>query len=152
MELRPGGGFLGSFGIIEIGNYSIGDIKIYDIYDADGQLMVHLDPPKPIAEYLNVPHWFFRDSNFSPDFFTNYQKALFFLEKEMKMTDFAGGILLTTTAVENILYAFNDLYLPDFKEYINAKNFYLKTQLYVEKKFFPGSIQKRRFYLPSLDR
>ena len=145
MELRPGGGFLGSFGVFEIGNYSIGDIKVYDIYDADGQLTVHLDPPKPIAEYLSVPHWFFRDSNFSPDFFTNYQKALFFLEKEMKMTDFAGGILLTTTAVENILYAFNDLYLPDFKEYINAKNFYLKTQFYVEKKFFPGSIQKKTF-------
>lgn len=145
MELRPGGGFLGSFGIIEIGNYNIGDIKIYDIYDADGQLTVHLDPPKPIAEYLSVPHWFFRDSNFSPDFFTNYQKALFFLEKEMKMTDFSGGILLTTTAVENILYAFNDLYLPDFKEYINAKNFYLKTQFYAEKNFFPGSIQKKTF-------
>ncbi len=145
MELRPGGGFLGSFGIIEIGNYNIGDIKIYDIYDADGQLTVHLDPPKPIAEYLNVPHWFFRDSNFSPDFFTNYQKALFFLEKEMKMTDFSGGILLTTTAVENILYAFNDLYIPDFKEYINAKNFYLKTQFYAEKNFFPGSIQKKTF-------
>ena len=59
--------------------------------------------------------------------------------------DFSGGILITTTAVENILYAFNDLYLPDFKEYINAKNFYLKTQLYVEKKFFPGSIQKKTF-------
>ena len=145
MELRPGGGFLGSFGVIEIGNYNVGDIKIYDIYDADGQLTVHLDPPKPIAEYLSVPHWFFRDSNFSPDFFTNYQKALFFLEKEMKMTDFSGGILLTTTAIENILYAFKDLYLPDFNEYINAKNFYIKTQLNVEKKFFPGSIQKKTF-------
>ena len=145
MELRPGGGFLGSFGVFEVGNYDVGEIKIYDIYDADGQLMVHLDPPKPIAQYLNVPHWFFRDSNFSPDFFTNYQKALFFLEKEMEMTDFAGGILLTTTAIENILYSFNDIYLPDFKEYINAKNFYLKTQFYVEKNFFPGSIQKKTF-------
>ncbi len=145
MELRPGGGFIGSFGIFEIGNYNISNIKVYDIYDADGQLTVHLDPPKPIAKYLSVPHWFFRDSNFSPDFFTNYQKALFFLEKEMKMTDFSGGILFTTTAVENILYAFNDLYLPDFKEYINAKNFYLKTQFYVGKNFFPGSIQKKTF-------
>jgi|SRR3989339_61313 len=145
MELRPGGGFLGSFGIIEIGNYNIGDIKIYDIYDADGQLTVHIDPPKPIAEYMNLPHWFFRDSNFSPNFITNYERALFFLDKEMKMTDFAGGILITTTAIENILSSFNDLYLTDFNEYINSKNFYLKTQLYVEKKFFPGSIQKKTF-------
>jgi len=145
MELRPGGGFIGSFGVFEIGDYNIGNIKVYDIYDADGQLTVHLDPPKPIAQYLSVPHWFFRDSNFSPDFYTNYQKALFFLDKEMKMTDFSGGILITTSAVENILTAFNDLYLPDFKEYINAKNFYLKTQFYVEKNFFPGSIQKKTF-------
>ena len=66
----------------------------------------------------------------------------------MKMTDFAGGILLTTTAVENILYAFNDLYLPDFKEYINAKNFYLKTQFYVEKNFFPDQFKKNVFIFP----
>ncbi|GAB4218878.1 MAG: hypothetical protein Fur009_2220 [Candidatus Microgenomates bacterium] len=145
MELRPGGGFLGSFAIIEIGNFQVSELKIYDIYDADGQLTAHLDPPKPLEKYLNLPHWFLRDSNFSPDFTVNYQKALFFLEKEMKFTDFDGGILLTTTTIENILSAFNNIYLPDYKEYINSKNFYLKTQLYVEKNFFPGSIQKQTF-------
>lgn len=145
MELRPGGGFLGSFGILEIGNYNIGDIKIYDVYDADGQLTAHIDPPKPISQYLNIPHWFLRDSNFSPDFYENYEKALFFLEKEMGFKDFDGAILVTTTAVENIVSAYGNLYLPDYKETINAKNMYLKTQLYTEKDFFPGSIQKRVF-------
>lgn len=145
MELRPGGGFIGSFAVIEIKDYQIGELKVYDVYDADGQLTAHLDPPKPLAKYLNLPHWFLRDSNFSPDFLENYQKALFFLEKEMGMTGFDGSILLTTTSVENILTAFNDIYLPDYKETINAKNFYLKTQFYVEKNFFPGSIQKQKF-------
>ena len=82
MELRPGGGFLGSFGVFEIGNYSIGDIKVYDIYDADGQLTVHLDPPKPIAEYLSVPHWFFRDSNFSLTSLPITKKLYFFWKKK----------------------------------------------------------------------
>jgi hypothetical protein len=145
MELRPGGGFIGSFAVIEIGNFEIGQLKVYDVYDADGQLTAHLDPPKPLEKYLSLPHWFLRDSNFSPDFLENYQKALFFLDNEMKFKDFDGGILLTTTAVENILTAFGDLYLPDYKEYVNSKNFYLKTQSYVEKKFFPGSIQKQTF-------
>ncbi|MGB9882983.1 MAG: DUF4012 domain-containing protein, partial [Microgenomates group bacterium] len=145
MELRPGGGFLGSFAVAIIGNYQIGDLKIYDVYDADGQLKVHLDPPKPLAKYLSLPHWFLRDSNFSPDFYENYQKALFFLERELNLKDFQGAILLTTTAVENILKAFNDIYLPDFNEHINAKNFYIKTQLNVEKNFFPGSTQKQVF-------
>jgi len=145
MELRPGGGFIGSFAVIEVKDYQVGQLKVYDVYDADGQLTAHLDPPKPIAKYLNVPHWFLRDSNFSPDFPENYQKALFFLEKEMGMTDFDGSILLTTTSVENILTAFEDIYLPDYKETINVKNFYLKTQFHVEKNFFPGSIQKQTF-------
>lgn len=145
MELRPGGGFIGSFAILKLKDYEVEELKVYDVYDADGELKAHIDPPKPIAKYLNLPHWFLRDSNFSPDFLENYQKGLFFLEKEMGMTDFNGSILLTTTAIENILTAFNDIYLPDYKETINAKNFYIKTQSYVEKKFFPGSIQKKTF-------
>lgn len=145
MELRPGGGFIGSFAVIEVKDYEVGELKVYDVYDADGQLTAHIDPPKAIAKYLGVPHWFLRDSNFSPDFYDNYQKALFFLEKELKMTDFDGSLLLTTTAVENILTAFDEIYIPDYNESINAKNFYLKTQLHVEKDFFPGSTQKQVF-------
>lgn len=144
-ELRPGGGFIGSFGILNIENYTIDKIKIYDVYDADGQLQAHIDPPVPIQKYLGVPHWFLRDSNFSPDFLENYQKALFFLEKEMGFTDFQGTALITTSAIENILSPFGDIYIPDYKEYINAKNFYLKTQLHVENDFFPGSTQKGNF-------
>ena len=149
LEIRPGGGFLGSFGIIKIKNYSIEDIAIHDVYDADGQLMGHIDPPDPIKKYLLQPHWFLRDSNFSPDFSENYQKALFFLEKEINAVNFEGGILVTTTAIENILTSFPNIYLPDYKEYINSSNFYLKTQDKVEKNFFPGSTQKKT-YLSSL--
>lgn len=145
MELRPGGGFLGSFGTVEIGNYQIGEIKIYDVYDADGQLTAHVEPPKPISRYLSMPHWFLRDSNFSPDFLENYHQALFFLDKEMGFKDFDGAILLTTSAVQNIINAYGNIYLPDYKETINSKNFYLKTQIFTEKDFFPGSIQKRTF-------
>ncbi|MFN4213012.1 MAG: DUF4012 domain-containing protein, partial [Microgenomates group bacterium] len=144
-EIRPGGGFLGSFGIVNIKDYTIEDIKIYDVYDADGQLKIHIEPPEAIRKYLHQPHWYLRDSNFSPDFLDNYLKAQFFLEKEMGVSNFDGAILLTTTSIEEILTAFGDIYLPNFNEYINSKNFYLKTQVYSEKNFFPGSIQKKSF-------
>lgn len=145
MELRPGGGFIGSFAVVKLEDYEVGELRVYDVYDADGQLTAHVDPPKAISKYLGVPHWFLRDSNFSPDFPTNYQKALFFLEKELGMSNFDGSVLITTTSVENILSAFDNLYLPDYRETINAKNFYLKTQFQVEKNFFPGSTQKQTF-------
>ncbi len=144
-ELRPGGGFLGSFGILNIKDLVFNDIRIYDVYDADGQLKFHVDPPYAIRKYLHQPHWYLRDSNFSPDFYENYIKAKFFLEKEMGFTKFDGALLLTTTSIEQILEAYGNLYIPDFKEYINSQNFYLKAQIYAEKNFFPGSIQKKSF-------
>jgi len=145
MELRPGGGFIGSFGILTLKNFSIADFIVYDVYDADGQLTAHVDPPNAIKNYLAQPHWFLRDSAFSPDFYENYNNARFFLEKEMNIADFDGGILLTTTTVKNILEAFDSIYVPGFDEKVNKDNFYLKTQIYAEKGFFPGSTQKKGF-------
>lgn len=145
MELRPGGGFIGSYGILTMKNLTFEGIQVYDVYDADGQLTAHVKPPDPIRDYLSQPHWFLRDSAFSPDFYENYFQAKFFLDKEKQLSDFSGGILITTTAIKNILYAFGNLYLPDFNEKVNADNFYLKTQLYAEKGFFPGSTQKKSF-------
>jgi len=145
MELRPGGGFIGSIGIVKIKNYTLNEIQVYDVYDIDGQLTVQVEPPPPIKKYLNLPNFFLRDSNFSPDNWENYQKAKFFLEKSVGWKNFIGEIVLTTTAVQKILGAFDTIYLPDFKEKINKDNFYLKTQFYVEKDFFPGSIQKKSF-------
>ncbi len=145
MELRPGGGFIGSFAIIKFKDLSIETFKLYDVYDADGQLKIHIEPPDPIKKYLDQPHWFLRDSAFSPDFLENYLQAKYFLKEEMGLEKFDGAVLITTTAVENILEAFDSIYLPDYKENINKKNFYIKTQTYVEKNFFPGSTQKKTF-------
>lgn len=145
MELRPGGGFIGSFGLLTVKNYTIEGIKIYDVYDADGQLKEHVDPPIAIATFLNQPHWFLRDSAFSPDFYENYLQAKFFLEKELNINELDGAVLLTTSSIQNLLEATGDLYVPDFKETVNKDNFYIKTQMYAENKFFPGSLQKKSF-------
>jgi len=145
MELRPGGGFIGSFGILTTKDYTLDNIKVYDVYDADGQLKAHIEPPTAIRDYLKQPHWFLRDSAFSPDFLENYSQAKFFLDKELSLNNFSGAILITTSAIENILQGFGNIYLSDFKEIVNSKNFYLKAQYYAEKNFFPGSIQKKTF-------
>lgn len=145
MELRPGGGFIGSFGVLSVKDLSFEKIQIYDVYDADGQLTAHVEPPAPIKKYLQQPHWFLRDSAFSGDFPENYRKALDFLEKEMGMKGFDGSILLTTSAIQNVLSAFGNLQIPDFHEIVNKDNFYLKAQYYAEKQFFPGSTQKKSF-------
>lgn len=144
-ELRPGGGFIGSFGTATFEDMTLTQIRVYDVYDADGQLIAHVEPPEPIKKYLSQPHWFLRDSAFSPDFLENYAQAKFFLDKEMSLGNFDGAVLLTTSALENIFSAFGDIFVPDFNEKVNSKNFYLKAQLYAQSDFFPGSIQKKSF-------
>lgn len=150
MEIRPGGGFIGSFGIAVFTDFTF-NLEIWDVYEADGQLKVHVNPPDPIRKYLNQPHWFLRDSNFSPDFETNAKQAEYFLKKELGFNNFDGAAALTTTAINSLLEIFDKVYLPDYNEYITHDNFYIKAQIYSEKKFFPGSIQKKSF-LSSLTR
>lgn len=151
MELRPGGGFIGSYGILTMKDMTLERIDVYDVYDADGQLAIHVDPPKAIRQFLNQPNWFLRDSAFSPDFYENYNQAKFFLVEELGLTGFSGSMLITTTAIQNVLEAFGDINLADYDEIVNKENFYLKAQLYSEDKYFPGSIQKKTF-LGSLSR
>ena len=149
MEIRPGGGFIGSYAIVKIKNFAITELKIEDVYETDGQLKIHIDPPEPIRKYLAQPHWFLRDSNFSPDFQENFKQAEFFLQKSMNSDGFDGGIAITTTAITHLLQATGPIYLPDYKETINKDNFYIKTQIQSETGFFPGSKQKKN-YLSSL--
>lgn len=151
MELRAGGGFIGSFGIVSFDSYTLQSLEVKDVYEADGQLKVHIEPPEAIATYLHQPHWFLRDSNFSPDFQENFEKAEDFLKKELNLANFNGGIALTTTALNTIIGAFGSVYIPDYQDTVTKDNFYIKAQTYTEKNFFPGSTQKKNF-LSSLTR
>lgn len=145
MELRPGGGFIGSYGVLKTQHFGLKDLTIFDVYDADGQLTAHVTPPNPIRDYLNQPHWYLRDSAFFPDFYDTYQQATFFLQKEMGLSSWNGAALITTSAVKGMIGAYGELVLPDYNERITKDNFYIKTQYEVENKFFPGSTQKKNF-------
>lgn len=145
MELRPGGGFIGSLGVIEFANFGMNDLKVYDVYTLDGQLKVHIDPPLAIREHMGQPHWFLRDSNFSADFPTNAVRALDFIEREVGWQDFDGVVGVTLSAVQKFIALFPDLTVSDYNETITPDNFFLKAQTYAEKDFFPGSHSKRNF-------
>ena len=151
MEIRPGGGFIGSFGTITFDDYTLKGFDVIDVYDADGQLTSHIEPPLPIRKYLGEIHWFLRDSNFNPDFVTNVNTAEFFIDQELALGQFDGALAITTTGLSYLLEAFGDVYIADFDESINKDNFYLKIQTGAENEFFPGSSRKKN-YLSTLGR
>lgn len=144
MELRPGGGFIGSYGLLTLDQGRVKEFTMHDVYDADGRLTAHVEPPYGLRRYLGASHWFLRDSNFAIDFPQNARQAATFLQLETGKT-VDGVIAVDTSFLKNILSATGPVTVSDYKEVVTAENFYLRTQTYAEKDFFPGSTQKKDF-------
>ncbi|MDO8461076.1 MAG: DUF4012 domain-containing protein, partial [bacterium] len=143
-ELRPGGGFIGSYGLATVDKGRINGFSIHDVYDADGQLKGHVEPPFAVRRYLTSPHWYLRDSNFDINFASAASSSAFFLKEETG--DIVDGVIgIDVSFVKNIISAVGPLQLPDYKETVTEDNFYLLAQKNAEKQFFPGSTQKKDF-------
>ncbi len=114
-ELRPTGGFIGTYGILQMNNGDIARFDTHDIYHMDmptqGELSI--DPPAPIKKYL-VDKWYMRDSNWSPDWPTSAQKIIWFYNQENQLLTgknrinnfdgrFAGVIAITPNLVSSLL-------------------------------------------------
>ena len=144
MELRPAGGFIGSFGLLTIEKGKLLDFEIHDVYFADGQLKGHVEPPAKLKEFIGQAGWYLRDSNWSPDFPTSARRAEWFLDKEIgRKVD--GVIAIDLFLAQRILEATGEIYLPDYNEKINADNFFERAEYHSEIGFFPGSTQKQDF-------
>jgi hypothetical protein len=144
MELRPGGGFIGSYGILVVKGGKIDSFKIYDIYDADGQLKGHVEPPFAIRRYFQSVNWYFRDSNFDVDFSKNAIAAAVFLNSEMHQS-VDGVIGVDLSFVKNLISATGPVKVVDYSETVTADNLFKVVSSHTEKGFFPGSTQKKDF-------
>jgi hypothetical protein len=143
-ELRPGGGFIGSYAILSFEDGKFINFEVQDVYEADGQLKGHVEPPEEIKKHLGEAGWFMRDANWQASFPAAARDITWFLEKETgRKVDGVIGINLAT--VKAILKVSGELFVPDFKEKVNADNLYEKAEYYSENNFFPGSVQKASF-------
>jgi hypothetical protein len=143
-ELRPTGGFIGSYGLLNFKSGKLTSFEIKDIYEADGQLKGHVEPPWEIKKHLGEANWFMRDANWKADFVKSAADIQWFLEKETGKK--VNGVIGIDLAVARaMLKATGEIYVPDFKEKINEGNLYEQAEFYAETKFFPGSVQKASF-------
>ncbi|MDD5341478.1 MAG: DUF4012 domain-containing protein [Patescibacteria group bacterium] len=83
-ELRPTGGFIGTYGILKLQDGEIKELETDNIYNLDksSQPILKEPSPLPIAKYLEQKYWSLRDINWAPDFPTTAQKALYMYDKE----------------------------------------------------------------------
>jgi hypothetical protein len=144
MELRPTGGFIGSYGLINLEGGKLTGFEVFDVYQADGQLKGHVEPPAKLKQYLGEATWYLRDSNWDPDFTISAPRAQWFLDKEMQLK-VDGTIGVTLEVAKSILSAIGEVEVPEYSEKINKNNLFQKAEYYSELGTFPGSTQKKDF-------
>lgn len=144
-ELRPGGGFIGNFALLEFEAGRLKNITVEDIYTIDGQLAEVIEPPPQLKEKLGTVRFYLRDSNWSLDFTLNAQTARDFFKKETgKNVD--GVIALDLHFLQNVLSKTGPITLTDYNEQITADNLFERGEYHSEIGSFPGSTQKRDFF------
>lgn len=131
-ELRATGGFIGSYALIDVNQGVIRRFFVDGIFNPDGQLKENIVPPKPIQKIS--AGWSLHDSNWSPDFPTAAEKAIFFYEKTGGPT-VDGVITLTPTVMQKLLAVIGPIELPQYGVTVDADNFIPVIQEQVEVKY-----------------
>jgi len=106
-ELRPGGGFIGSYAVVRIDRGKVRVIKTEGSENLDWQAPEdwRVEPPAPLKEKLGVDRWYFRDSNWSPDWTESARRALEFYQAEGGVggNEITMVVALTPTVLEELL-------------------------------------------------
>lgn len=136
-ELRPGGGFIGTYAVVNFENAYPDIIKVEgtEIIDNLAPKNFPSVPPQPIKDYLGVDRWYFRDSNWSPDFVVSAANALSLYSKENgEMADDIDLVIgFTPTVIEELLRISGPVTINGIQ--FTADNFTEKLEYEVEYGF-----------------
>lgn len=154
-EIRPTGGFIGSFAIIEAKRGAIKPLyfetNIYKLDDPFSKARP-IEPPKPLQAAIGDRGWAMRDSNFAADFRQSAPTILWFLKQEIngltgpkkvEIDQALGGdyhldgvIATTLTAFLDILAETGPIVIPANNVTVNKDNFFPIVQSVVERDYF----------------
>lgn len=141
-ELRPTGGFIGSVGHMTFKKGSLEDLSLQDVYDLDGQLKGHIEPPYIVRRFLQ-PHQYLRDSNFAPDFEETASLSAFLYSLESgKRVD--GVVAIDTDVLKKLVSILGPITIPGYPKDITGENVVSIMQDTIKENNFPGSTQKKQ--------
>lgn len=130
-ELRPTGGFPGTYGVVSFKDGKLQDFKVDDVYNLDGQLQELIIPPVQLQHI--TPNWGMRDANWFIDFPTSARKISAFFKKESGY-DIDGVITFSPQIVARILDIVGPIEMPEYNLTLDSKNLISSLQEEVEYK------------------
>ncbi len=131
-EIRATGGFIGSFGVIDVFRGEISNLTVNDIYSSSWQLLEKIVPPLPFKKVTDK--WNIFDANYFADFPTSAKKVAWFYEKTGGPT-VDGVITFTPKVLGDLLQITGSIDMPEYETEITPDNFLDILQYKVEEDF-----------------
>ncbi len=142
LEIRPGGGYIGSFGILKIKNGKVLEMQTHDVSNFDARIPDIVEPPYPMKETLHIPSWKLRDSNFYPDFEVNAKKAEEFYYLGKGEEKFDGVIGITANVLTSFLKVAGPIQIEGYPGTYDSDNAIISLEYQVEKGYAEQGIKK----------
>lgn len=143
-EIRPTGGFMGSFAVVTFKSGVLKDWIIQDIYTADGQIEGHVRPKAPIQQAFKTGEWRLPNSNWEASFPESSKDIVWFFEKA-GIDNIDGVVAVNFELMKRWVGIIGEIKPLDYEESLNEDNFYYLTQSYSQDNFFPGSHAKKNY-------
>ena len=128
-ELRPTGGFPGTYGLITFEGGSLKKIFVEDVYRIDANLKENIIPPVPLQHI--TPGWGMRDANWFADFPTSARKVMKFYKLDGGV-DVDGVLTITPDVIAKIFEVIGPIEMPEYGLTLDANNFLTEIQNEVE--------------------
>lgn len=143
-EIRPTGGFMGSFAEVTVDRGSVTSVRVPPggTYDLQGQLIARVAPPKPLQLVNDL--WQFQDANWDPDFPTSAEKIRWFWSKSGQST-VDGVVAINASFVERLLEVTGPIPMPEYGKIIDPSNFWIETQKAVELEYDKQNNTPKKF-------
>lgn len=135
MELRPGGGYIGSFAIAKVKDGKPAGIEVHDTVNFDGRIPDTVPAPYPMEETLGVTSLKLRDANYHPDFALNAREAENFYHLGNGEEQLDGVIGVTTYVLESVLEVTGPVEVPGYPGTYGKDNAVLDLEYQVEKAY-----------------
>ena len=125
-ELRPGGGFIGTYSVLQTNQGNLKLIRSGNATDLIGTRASpgepgYVEPPGPLREFVPTLSWSFIDSNFFPDFPSNALEGERFAEPYIGHID--GVISMDYYTVAKMLDLTGPLSIPGYGITVTSSNF-----------------------------
>ncbi len=143
-ELRPTGGFMGSYALVEIKNGKILDMNVPGggFYDLKAAAQTTVEAPQPF--HLFSPYWQIWNANWFPDWPASAKKISNFYEESINGISLDGVIALTPDVIEDFLDIIGPIEMPEYEVTISSDNFVREIQEEVELEYDPEENQPKK--------